>query len=183
MKDVIQYLISDYCLKLKHIVLNIKTIICISEIILNAINFHNRFSVPVDLNNSCLEYSKMLRDADKLDIWRIVADYYTKKTNESNSGIELDLPDTPGVSESVCRDLHKQSIVRISSLRNLNDFKLLQLGWVYDLNFSWSHRILLEKGYLESIYSTLPMIPEVNEIYENIMLYLNDKIKIDFNPA
>ncbi len=43
-----------------------------------------------------------------------------------------------------------------SDLRTLNDFKLLQLTWLYDINFPDSLLMVLERKYIETIAHSLP---------------------------
>ena len=38
----------------------------------------------------------------------------------------------------------------------VNDFKLMVVGWLYDLNFRRSCQILHDLGYLETIFESLP---------------------------
>jgi hypothetical protein len=48
----------------------------INDIILRAIKYHNRHSLPRNETEPCLFYAKLIRDADKFDIWKVVIDYY-----------------------------------------------------------------------------------------------------------
>lgn len=145
------------------------------KLILCAIANHNKMEIPDDLHDGCNFFTKLLRDADKLDIWRVCADYYSDKNRVKNDYIELGLPDKPEISDKVCRDLLEGSIVRTVNLQSLNDMKLLQLGWVYDINFPRSFQIIREREYLEKIYNVLPHSDVVNEIYEKVEGYLNKK--------
>jgi HD domain len=135
------------------------------DLVLRIIAYHNRASLPAEENATCLFFSRLLRDADKLDIWRVVTDYYRQKDRKTNTAIELGLPDTPVFSDTVVEDLLAGRIVDIKHLKTLNDFKLLQVGWVYDLNFSPSFRRLREKGYLDMIRAVLPETETIEKIF------------------
>ena len=104
------------------------------DLILRCISYHNRASLPAEESETCLFFSRLLRDADKLDIWRVLTRYYHEKGNNRNQTIELDLEDAPEVSQEVYEDLLAGRIVRSDALRTLTDFKFLQMGWVYDLS-------------------------------------------------
>ena len=58
----------------------------LKSLIYQTIMYHNWKALPQKETETCLFYTKLLRDADKLDIWRVVTDYYnqnngfTKKT-------------------------------------------------------------------------------------------------------
>ena len=119
---------------------------------------------------------KLLRDADKVDIWRVVTDYYRDARHERNQTIELNLPDTPSISDAVCRSLMKGNIVKMADLETLNDFKLLQIGWIYDVNFHRTFQIVQERGYLEKIRQALPSGSiRIKAVYERALAYLDLK--------
>ncbi|MBN2401845.1 MAG: hypothetical protein JXN64_05555 [Spirochaetes bacterium] len=86
----------------------------------------------------------------------MVTDYYNIKDRKRNSGVELELPDTPGFLEEVYNDLINKRIVDIKYIKNLNDFKLLQIGWIFDINFQPVLARVRELGYLEMIRTVLP---------------------------
>ncbi|MBS3775381.1 MAG: HD domain-containing protein [Bacteroidales bacterium] len=141
------------------------------EDVYTAILHHNRKEVPHDQDERQLRFIKLLRDADKLDIWRLVTDYYCGN-GETNNTLQLDLPDKPEFNRKNIDDLMNGRLVDLRNLETLNDFKLLQVGWVYDLNFSRSYEILKEKGFLEKIFDSLPDTKEVRQVREEIQKYL-----------
>lgn len=138
------------------------------DIILRAISYHNLFSLPQEVTESHLFYAKLIRDADKLDIWRVVTDYYHRRDSKRNEAIELDLPDTSGVSEEVYRALINKSLVKLEHVKNLNDFKLLQIGWVFDINFQPTLECVKARRYLEMIRDVLPASKDIDEIFDII---------------
>lgn len=147
------------------------------DLILRTVSYHNRAVLPEDETERCLIFSKLLRDADKLDIWRVVTDYYTQKNGTRNETIELDLPDTPDISETVHEDLMSGRIVRVGCLRTLNDFKLLQLGWIFDVNFPRTFQLVRERAYLKIIRDTLPTSAKVSEIFSKVQSYLEKRCR------
>jgi hypothetical protein len=146
-------------------------------IILRVIAYHNRFSLPAEEEERCLFFLKLLRDADKVDIWRVVTDYYRNSGNKRNQTIELDLPDTGRISEPVYKALMNGELVQMADLKVLNDFKLLQIGWIYDINFRRTFQIIQERGYLEKIRDALPKkSARVSEIHDRALMYLKSNI-------
>jgi putative nucleotidyltransferase with HDIG domain len=140
----------------------------IRDLIVRSVRYHNRASLPTDESETCLFFSRLLRDADKLDIWKVVTDYYSRKEAQRNGAIELDLPDTPGFSDEVYDDLINKRIVNIEHIRNLNDFKLLQIGWVFDINFQPTLDRVRERRYLKMIGEALPPSERVHNIFSVI---------------
>jgi hypothetical protein len=127
-----------------------------AEIIVRVVGYHNRAALPVGEEERCLFFLKLLRDADKVDIWRVITDYYQNTGHNRNHILELDLPDSPRISDSVYRALMNGKIVQMTDVKTLNDFKLLQIGWIYDINFPRAFQIVRENGYLELIRDALP---------------------------
>ncbi len=120
------------------------------EILFEAVRYHNAFKIP-DLPDEVLLFVKLIRDADKLDIWRIFSEYYQLPRELRSPGPVLGLPDTEGVSEEVLRAIKEKRMAMLKDLKNQNDFRLLQLSWVFDLNFRESFKLLTERGYVSII--------------------------------
>ena len=135
------------------------------DLILRTVSYHNRATLPKEETTRCLFFTKLLRDADKLDIWRVVTDYYRQKDGVRNGTIELNLPDTPEISQDVYKDATAGRTIRTVSLKTLNDFKVLQMGWVFDVNFKRTFQLVRERRYLEMIRDALPRTRKTSDIY------------------
>ncbi len=151
----------------------------VAGIIIGAVQYHNHAALPVGQNERCLFFLKLLRDADKVDIWRVVTEYYQKSGNNRNRALELDLPDTGHISTPIYKNLMNGKVAKMSDLKTLTDFKLLQIGWVYDINFLRTFEIIKEKRYLETIYKALPRTSTwAKDIYERSRLYLECNLSV-----
>ncbi len=146
----------------------------VRSIILIAIEHHNKAYLP-DLPEDVLLYAKLIRDADKLDIYKVVTDYYQRTEPEENRVIQLGLPDTEGVSPAVCGDLLEHRIVLSEHLQNLNDFKLLQAAWIFDCNFPATYKAIKEREYLEILKKQLPQTEQITALFEDLQSYLVGK--------
>jgi len=150
----------------------------LQEFILKVISHHSRAKLPENEDPKCLFFCRILRDADKLDIWRVVTDYYRQKAaGKSNETIELDLPDTPGISQVIYENLMQGKTILFENMKNLNDFKLFQVGWVYDVNFLFTLKCLKERGYLEMIRAALPETEEIRQIFKAVFFCMDSKLK------
>jgi len=126
------------------------------EIIIQSVKFHNAFAVPKKEKDEIIFFIRLIRDADKLDIWRIFLEYDEAPDEDRASAVGLGLPDVPEYTEEVLANIFKEEIVSLSNIKTLNDFKLLQLSWVFDLNYKPAFRLLLERDYLNRIIAHLP---------------------------
>jgi putative nucleotidyltransferase with HDIG domain len=140
----------------------------IGKLIFCSIKYHSKPSLSVDETETCMFFCKLIRDADKLDILNVVTEYYHRKGGEKNGSIVLELPDTPGISEGVYRNLMNRSIVNIEHVTNLNDFKLLQAGWIFDINFQPALDCIKKHHYIQLIREVLPESKEIDEIFDLI---------------
>jgi len=151
------------------------------DLILKAISYHNRAALPEEELDRYLFFTRLLRDADKLDIWAVLLDYYHRCEVEGyrNEALELDLPDDPGISEEVCRDIMAGEIVKAKNLRRLNDFKLLQASWVFDLNYWPALVTVKDRAYLERIREFLPNSEKVDRIFELLESRLEERFEAE----
>jgi HD domain-containing protein len=133
------------------------------DLIVRSVSLHNVFSLPELLDERTLLFARLLRDADKLDILRVVLEFFGQDVGHRAEAVALGLPDTPGYSPVVLDCLKRGEMARKADLRTLNDFKLLQLAWLYDLNFKSSLRAVLERGYFDKLVSMLPATAEIAE--------------------
>jgi len=144
-----------------------------ADILVRVVGYHNRAVLPVGETERCLFFLKLLRDADKVDIWRVVTEYYQNVENKRNRTIELNLPDVELVSDSVYKALMNGKLVQMADLKTVQDFKLLQIGWIYDVNFPRTFQIVREKKYLEKIRDAfLQENPPMTAVCERARAYL-----------
>jgi hypothetical protein len=120
-----------------------------------AIRFHNLIEPPMQVQSPTRLFIRLIRDADKLDIWRVFLDEYALPVEKRASAACLGLPDLMGFTPSCQAALADKRVVRLEECRSLNDFKLLQISWALDLGFCSSYRLLLERGYIPRLAATI----------------------------
>lgn len=144
------------------------------QLVLFAIESHNKASVTSKDKQQML-FSQLLRDADKLDIWEICVSFLKRDGSFSLPSICYNLPHTPGVSEAVIKSLAVGKPVVRKEVQSVNDFKLMLMGMVYDLNFKSSFQIVSEKQLIKKIYDTMPKRDDVIDAYRQIRLFIENK--------
>lgn len=146
----------------------------IKNVIVKAISLHNTKELPNDLNAVDALYCKIIRDADKLDIFRVVDEY--EKERETNPNPALDnLPFTEEYSKVVIADLLNNRSVGNSSLKCYYDRRLYELSWIFDLNFRYSFSYIDEKHVLTNLINCLPQNQEINDVYNHLQKYIASK--------
>jgi hypothetical protein len=145
------------------------------EIIIEAVRFHNAFSIPHVLDPETIFFLKMIRDADKLDIWRVFTEQFSMDMPGRASAADLGLPDLPMYSDSLLDCLREKRQATLAGLKTLTDFKIMQLTWVYDLNFAVSHRILSDSGHVDNIIAMLPQDDNVTAAVSVLRSYIKDR--------
>ncbi len=145
------------------------------RIITSAVTLHNVLTLPAHLDDEVLFFAKLIRDADKLDIWRVFEEYYALPVTERSDVIGLALPETTGYTKEVLDRLLQGKMVEHVMISSQNDFKLLQLSWAYDLNFPGSFRILSEQGSIDALAATLPKDDKVREAVDRMKDFVERK--------
>lgn len=149
------------------------------DIIITAVKLHNAFKTPVLDDPEKIMFLQMVRDADKLDIYRVFFEYYEKPADERPTAAGIGLPDIPGYSPDVLACVMNMQLVPLTMLRGLNDFKLTKMSWIYDLNFAASFRMLAENNYLHRIVETLPQTDEIRAAAALLDEYVRQRIEHD----
>jgi putative nucleotidyltransferase with HDIG domain len=146
------------------------------EIVFTAIRLHNKLELPQKLNERELLHARILRDADKLDILKVLSDYYTDRSQMPNHTLTWELPKATQVSPGVVKEVLGGRLVSKKEVKSEMDVKIMQLSWVYDINFKSSIEMIFQNRFLEKIYSTLPKNDTVIEIYRKIKVFAENKL-------
>jgi len=123
--------------------------------IIDAIRFHNAPRLPANQPPASMVFMRLIRDADKLDIWKVFADYY-RHHQRPEPAIVQHLVDLPTWEEKIVKAIADKRMARFQDMKSLNDFKLLQLSWVFDLHFPETFTQAKKRGDLAVIARSLP---------------------------
>lgn len=148
------------------------------RLIEKAIEYHGLKKLPNSLDGEYSLFCKLIRDADKLDVFYVVTRYYKQyRDNPEKFSLELEFPDEDGYSSELVDAILYERLVDYSRLRTLNDMKLLQLGWVYDVNFAATLRRIKHRKFLEKIIEFLPKTADIEKVGEKIFGYVDSRIE------
>ena len=143
-------------------------------IVIKAIESHNKPKLPKFDSEHQTQYAKLLRDADKLDIFDSSYRFFKER-----SGIQpimtFDLINSPEVSEKIIKSIMAGKNAVVEDMKTMNDYKLLLMSLVFDVNFKYTFRIISEKQYVQKIYETLPKRDQIIDAYRSLKLFVENK--------
>ena len=129
------------------------------DAILKAVLYHNRRDLPKEIDNPLSDCDSRLRlthiaahavrDADKLDIFRVLEDQveHTDWKGDSRAfwNLAVSAPPNPAVVDCIERGLP----VDYQNVKSLSDFVLIQVGWMISgLHFATARRLCRERNHL-----------------------------------
>jgi len=139
------------------------------DIILDSIEYHNKFNIPDDLDEKKELFVKLIRDADKIDILYL---YVTKE-------IDLDL-DQEYFSDTVYNTLINRKDIARKDITNKTDRLAVSLGFIFDINYKYSYKYLKDNDYYNKIidiFEEKTKDSKLNEQLEEIRKTINNYIE------
>jgi len=124
-------------------------------LVINTTRYHNAAALPKDQDLHVLKLLRLVRDADKIDIFRLSCNYYRRRTEHNkNSALELNTSENEEICDEIYGCIMSGRPALKQDIRSLNDFKALQMSWVFDLNHEKSFAIIARGQYLDGILSS-----------------------------
>lgn len=128
-----------------------------------AVERHNKKAIGSAPDACHLGYAKMLRDADKLDIYHVLEPF-------------LPSEDGSGVSPNFIEKFVEGVQCDYTMVGTEDDKKLVRLMWAYDIYFSWTLKRIEERGYLEKLIHCLPKGEKVEKGVARLRGYVRKKL-------
>ena len=133
--------------------------------VLDAVLLHNRKTIPESLNGRPLAMTKLVRDADKLDIFRVVREAVeTGRDRRHRELLALPDPDA-GLNDDLLNLIRAGRQGSHAEIRSFVDLMVLKLAWVFDINYPAAMARIFDRGHLEWVRQRLPDDPNVEEAY------------------
>lgn len=121
-----------------------------------AVMLHNRRFLPRGLDAATRCLTELVRDADKIDIIRIMAEHFANP-DHSNPVVTLHVAEHPtAYTPAFLQGVLDGETGDYRAMRWTNDFKILLCGWVSQLAFVPARRLLAEQGRIFRLMDTLP---------------------------
>ncbi len=129
-----------------------------------AIANHNAKEIAPTKNRRHLLFAKLIRDADKLDIYRVLEPF----TEDS---------DGSGFSESILRCFLEEKQADYTYIKTLDDRKLVRLLWLYNIYFTWTMQQILQRGYIKHLIEKLPPDERIQTGVRHLQAYIERKMR------
>lgn len=143
-----------------------------------AIANHNKRTVAPSDDKRKILFAKIIRDADKLDIYRVLEPFLAQSAADkmpqfikSRGNLVAD------ISPDFVENFVTGEQADYTKIRTNGDRKIVRLMWIYDINFSWTMRKIVERGYIEKIVDNLPMDERIAEGVARLRRHVENKLK------
>ena len=101
-------------------------------------------------------FAKVVRDADRIDILRIIAEQLEKPLEPGKEAVFLYLDESVEIDDAVFTAVSKGNMVERKDLHGRADFLCMILSWIEIMNFQCSCRIIQRAGEYHSLLEHLP---------------------------
>ena len=145
------------------------------ELVKFAIQNHNKKTVAPTDDARKNFFAKIIRDADKLDIYRVLEPFLAQE-NADKMPKFIKGKARPDISPDFVENFVTGEQADYRKIRTNGDRKIVRLMWIYDINFSWTMQKIVERGYIEKIVSNLPMDERVAEGVRRLKLHVEEKL-------
>ena len=145
------------------------------ELVQFVIQNHNKMTIAPTDDERKLFFAKIIRDADKLDIYRVLEPFLAQENADK-------LPNfikgraRPDISPDFVENFVSGKQADYRKIRTNGDRKIVRLMWIYDINFSWTIQKIVERGYIEKIVANLPMDERIAEGVRRLRRRVEEKI-------
>lgn len=135
-----------------------------------AIRQHNKYRVKEDLTERQRMFCDILRDADKVDIFKVNADIpmeiiYDVTTEELKNRI---------ITKEVLESFYKKETVLKSVRRSAVDHIVGHISLLFELVYKESYRQAKEQGYVYKLLDFKSDVPEVNAEFDDMRKYVDE---------
>ena len=149
------------------------------NIIYKAIYNHNKYKIEENLNEKELLQCKIIRDADKLDNFRVkekdkLEDMFPKIYNEKTINYET-------ISEKVYEDFMQHKCIKLEDRKTIIDYWVCVIAFIFDLNFNISLQYVKENNYIDILvnrieYKNDTTKQKMEDIRKCAKEYIDDRI-------
>ncbi len=146
-----------------------------AQTILDAVHYHNALNIPDGLSNNSVRFTKLTRDADKIDIFFMLTQAIKENNLDNHRELLWNLP--IGEANPIIIDkLMNNSQALYSEIKSGTDVCLLQLCWIYGINYNSSLVKIRQNQTIELLASIMPKNNIIAEAVNHINNHIDSKL-------
>ena len=144
--------------------------------IIKAIQYHNKIAIPKGENEQVMLLAKIIRDADKTDILDIAVKEFAQQSKLQNPFFALGLEIKPTFTKKISKAIIAGKMANKADLITVNDFKMMLMGYVFDINFKKTFATINQRQYLKQIFDTLPKSDDIFEVFRKTKIHVENQL-------
>ncbi len=126
-------------------------------LILHSVQYHNKKELPRTLTAHEEKHLRLIRDADRLDIFFICWDSIQTGHIHDHPEIILKIDFNGPPSEAVLEQFEQGETIDYRTMKSMADRFVLQLSWMHDLSYASARKLVLERGMIGKFIDVLPV--------------------------
>lgn len=148
------------------------------NIISKAILNHNKLAIEDNLNERELLHAKIIRDADKLDNFRVKSEEDFENIIDNANREELE---NSMISEKIFNDFMSSKVIISQDRKTYLDFWVSYIAFIFDFNFIPGLEYIKEMDYINTIVNRLDYKNEdtkqkMEKIRKHAIQYIENKV-------
>jgi putative nucleotidyltransferase with HDIG domain len=130
----------------------------------DSILYHNQIEIPAGVSKDSLPFVRLIRDADKLDIFMLFHDMVSNDRLGEHPELIFGVPVEGTANPELIEMIRARRIAPFSMIKSLTDFKFIQMSWVYDIHYPPAFERIDQRNIIDKLESLLPPSPEAREV-------------------
>ena len=123
------------------------------QVIYKAVKNHNKLEILDEIEKEEDVFVKLIRDADKVDIYRVRVKYMDNIFEGVPQDINLN-------------DFFNHKLINLKNKKTKSDSLLCVMAFVYDFNFKETKEVLKETNYYQEFINSIKVEEEIKDIFD-----------------
>jgi len=126
-------------------------------LILHSVRYHNKRDLPSALTAREEQHLRLIRDADRLDIFFICWESIHSGQVHDHPEIIMNIDFNGPPTDAVLDQFERSGPIDYRSMKSMTDRFVLQLSWIHDLSYDATKRLVRDRKILEKFIDVLPV--------------------------
>ena len=136
------------------------------QTIYNAIKYHNKYEYPKEISERDMLFCKLIKDADKLDIFYLISVGEIKIIDDASS-----------ITQNISDEFYEEKLLRKEYRKTNSDRIIFSLAMMYDLNFKYSYEYLKDNKLVEKIFDLIMSKKKFEPYFSYIDNFIDERSK------